>query len=397
MKIGIFSNFYPPSERGGAELIAARVAHEFSRRGHDVFVLSTMSLSRPGDLRVHRVEAAVERVYRFFPLNTYHISRAGWFPLPVRLLWHLVDLHGPLPHRQIDRLLQDEQPEVIFTHNLKGLGVRAARCIQKAGIRHIHTVHDVQLSIPSGVLNFGEEDAGLNRGMVRMWYEQMAMHALGRPDVVISPSHFLADFYRARGFFAQTRMEVIANPAPSGREVNPLRKESSGPLRLLFVGQLEPHKGVRLLLEAVRGLDVPYELHLAGEGSLAREVLRETEKNRHLFSHGFISLEHIRNLMSGTDAVVLPSLCYENSPTVIYESFQSGVPVIASRIGGIPELVEDGQNGLLFEPGRVESLREALQRFARERGRFFARHEEIRQNAEAYSLARYMSRLESFF
>ncbi|MBM5789750.1 glycosyltransferase [Candidatus Parcubacteria bacterium] len=396
MKIGIFSNFYPPSERGGAELVASRVAHELARRGHRVFVLSTSPLSRASDLHVHRVEEAVERVYRFFPLNLYHVSRAPLFPFPIRLVWHVVDLCGPYPHRQIDRLLEMEEPDVVFTHNLKGLGVRSARCIQQAGIRHIHTLHDVQLSIPSGVLVYGQEQKGWNRGVPRRWYEGLAKRALGRPDMIISPSAFLAEFYRSRGFFTESRLEILPNPAPSSRDALPARGRPTGALKFLFVGQLEVHKGVQLLLEAMHDLGLPYELHFVGEGMLSQEVQRVAHSDPRFFFHGFISLEHIRRLMAVSDAIILPSLCYENSPTVIYEAFQSGLPVITSKIGGIPELVEDGVNGLLFEPGNVASLRAAIRRFAQERDVFFSRTADIQARADSYALSQYVSHLEAF-
>ncbi len=101
--------------------------------------------------------------------------------------------------------------------------------------------------------------------------------------------------------------------------------------------------------------------------------------------------------MARSDAVILPSLCYENSPTVLYESFQSGVPVIASCIGGIPERVIDGENGLLFEPGSVDALVFALKRFVHERTQFAARRRDIQRSSEQYALCAYVDQLEGLF
>lgn len=398
MKIGVFSNFYPPMERGGAELIAQRVADELSRRGHEVFVLSTMPFSGVSSLRIRETEHHVARIYRFFPFNLYHLSHASSYPFPARLLWHALDTVGPFPHARIDRLLEKEEPDVVLTHNLKGLGVRAARCVQDAGIRHIHTLHDVQLSVPSGLMIYGKEGGFLNQGWPRRLYERATIRALGSPDVVISPSKFLSDFYAKRGFFSKTTMRILPNPAPKSLSViAPSSQFPSGPTRFLFVGQLEVHKGIRLLLEAMAKLDRPYELHVIGDGSLAREIAKQATIDSRLFFHGFISLEHIKKLMTKSDAVIVPSLCYENSPTVIYESFQMGLPVIASRIGGISELVTDGKNGLLVEPGSLEALRLTLERFILERELFWSRREEIKKNAEQYSLQRYVDELETMF
>lgn len=384
-------------ERGGAELVAQRIADELSSRGHDVFVLSTMEFSGLGSLRARPVEHYIERVYRFYPLNIYHAANASSIPFPIRLLWHLIDLSGPYPHKLIDRLIQKEEPDVVLTHNLKGLGVRAAKCIQESGVLHIHTLHDVQLSIPSGVLVYGQEKTGLNTGPWRRWYEKMAMRSLGTPDLIISPSNFLADFYKERGFFSSSKIEILPNPAPIQRGNLQRRMSVDHAIRFLFVGQLERHKGVEVLLDAVKRLRFPFELHIAGDGSLAGEIVRSAELDSRIFFHGFISLEHIRKLMVKADCVVLPSLCYENSPTVIYEAFQAGLPVLASRIGGIPELVREDENGLLFEPGSTDALVSAMERFASARVKFFQQQTKIREQAEQYSIGRYVNRLESYF
>jgi glycosyltransferase involved in cell wall biosynthesis len=395
MKIGVFSNYYPPMERGGAELVAQRVADELSRRGHQVFVLSTTPFSGPRSLRPEALEYHVERVYRFFPFNLYHLSNAHHYPFPLRLLWHLIDVFGPFPHQLIDRLLSIEEPDVMLTHNLKGFGIRASRCIQEAGIRQIHTIHDVQLSVPSGLLIHGQEDAWLNRGWPRRLYERIVRRALGQPDVIVSPSKFLAEFYQQRGFFHGADIRVLPNPAPKplSSVTRPASAQTTA-IRFLFVGQLEEHKGVNLLLQAIDRLEFSFELHVVGEGRLLEHVTARAKRDARVYVHGFISLEHIKKMMAQADAVVIPSLCYENSPTVIYESFQIGTPVLASRIGGIPELVTDGKTGLLFEPGSVASLVSSLQRLAREREFFWNQQTEIKKIAEGVSLRQYVDQLE---
>lgn len=397
MKIGVLSNFYPPMERGGAELVAQRIADELSARGHHVFVLSTMPFSGMKSLHPTVMEYHVQRVYRFYPFNFYHLSHASYYPFPLRMLWHVLDTIGPIPHSLIDRVLQQEEPDVILTHNLKGLGVRASRCVQEAGILQIHTLHDVQLSLPSGVLIHDQEGGWMNSGMARNAYERLAKQSLGSPNIVISPSRFLADFYQHRGFFPQSNIRVIPNPAPKHPDKPSAPFLHAGPVRFFFVGQLESHKGIELLLKSIDALDVPFELHIAGDGSFAQKVSERAQKDRRIFFHGFISLEHIHKIMARSDAILLPSLCYENSPTVIYEAFQSGVPVIASRIGGIPELLKDGENGLLFEPGSVEAFVLALKRFVHEREAFAARRPEIRRASEAYALTKYVDQLEGMF
>ncbi len=397
MKIGVFSNYYPPTERGGAELVAQRVADELSRRGHQVFVLSTMPFSGWRSLCPFLVENYIERVYRFFPLNLYHVSNAHKYPFFFRLLWHVIDLAGPIPRTLVRRLMAQEEPDIILTHNLKGLGVRASRFVQETGVKNIHTLHDVQLSIPSGLLTYGQEKGWLNEGWARRWYERLAKSSIGSPDFIISPSQFLADFYHRRGFFKGIPLQIIPNPSPKRLDKLIASPMLSNPVRFFFVGQLEPHKGLLLLMEAIKPLEIPFELHIAGDGSLADQVFERAQQDPRIFFHGFISLEHIEKIMARSDAVVLPSLCYENSPTVIYESFQIGVPVIAARIGGIPERIRDGENGLLFEPGNKEALTLVLRKFIEQRAAFASRRHRLCQEAEKYALSKYVDQLERLF
>ncbi|MBI2475236.1 glycosyltransferase [Candidatus Uhrbacteria bacterium] len=395
MKIGIISNLYPPSERGGAELVAQRVADEFFSRGHDVFIITTMPFGGIKSLFPKVTEHYVERVYRFFPLNLYHLFSASKFPFFLRLIWHVIDLFGPFPKSVLKRVLKEEEPDVVFTHNLKGLGMSASLQVQKMGIHHIHTIHDVQLSIPSGILICDHKDNKEQVGFVRRLYEKATKHAIGSPDVVISPSNFLAEFYKARNFFSNSEIRVIPNPTP--KYVSREERETvspNGPIKFLFVGQIEDHKGIKVLLEAVNNLSFPFELHIAGDGASVQGVVKKANLDSRILFHGFISLEHIRKLMRNCDCVVLPSLCYENSPTVIYESFQVGTAVIASKIGGIPELVIDGENALLVEPGSVDSLTDAFKKFEKQRDFFWNKTKEIQKSAERFSLKKYVDELE---
>lgn len=127
----------------------------------------------------------------------------------------------------------------------------------------------------------------------------------------------------------------------------------------LFLGKIEPIKGVYHLLKACRILP-EINLILAGrfEESMKDEFIKLLPKNVQYV--GLKEGEDLRNLIGNAKALVLPSICYENQPLSILEAFASGKPVIASNIGGIPELVKDRERGILVPPGDVKALTEAL-------------------------------------
>lgn len=400
MRIGIISNLYPPHERGGAELIARRVAHELAHRGHEVSVLTTEPYSGFESLFLRLQEKHIERIYRFHPVNLFGIESIGKKPFLWRLLWHGIDAVSPRVRSVIRRWILEEQPDVIFTHNLKGIGLSIGRFIQETGVRHIHTLHDVQLTVPSGLLMWGEEQSFLNRSFLRAWYEALSKWAIGKPDAVISPSTFLLDLHTARGFFSDVEKRVIPNPAPPVTVPN-RSTTRSGSIRLLFAGQLEPHKGILFLLRVLEEWagtrPAPtnlFQLHIAGEGSLRAEIEEQCRHDDRLIFHGFVALDPMLKLIATVDAVIVPSLCYENSPTIIYESFAVGTPVIASKIGGIPELIVEGENGYTFEPGNEQSFLGALHQMTKDPDASWAKAAHIREMAERYSLRAYVDRLE---
>lgn len=393
MKIGIISNLYPPDARGGAELVAQRIACALYERGHEIFVLTTQPYNGLRSLFPRVRERSVEAVYRFYPMNFYYLRQDRSVPFPIRATWHLIDIVNPFSRAAVRQVIKDEEPDVIISHNLKGIGLSIGSEIQKLGIAHIHTLHDVQLSVPSGLLMAGAENGWLNKSFLRKWYERVVEREIGRPDLVISPSQFLADFYRERGMFTGSRVEVLPNPLPPRDNIAP-RERVPGSTRFLFVGQLEESKGIKILFEAFDELGEGFELHVAGEGALSDFVAARAARDSRVRYHGFVSFDHVLDLLKISDAAVVPSTCYENSPTVIYESFLVGVPVIASRIGGIPELVQDGETGLLVSSGDRAQLVGAMRRIHNERKEWHAKADAIRAQAQKYSIDNYVKQLE---
>jgi glycosyltransferase involved in cell wall biosynthesis len=123
----------------------------------------------------------------------------------------------------------------------------------------------------------------------------------------------------------------------------------------LFVGRLSAEKGVSVLARAL-SLQPGVVLSVVGAGDLDA-TLRAVVGDRML---GFLQLPEILALMQRSSWLVVPSIWYENFPRTIVEAYACGLPVIASRVGALPELVEDGQTGLLFDAGSPEDLASKL-------------------------------------
>ena len=124
----------------------------------------------------------------------------------------------------------------------------------------------------------------------------------------------------------------------------------------LFVGRLSPEKGIMTLLKAWKFLDIP--LKIVGDGPLKEEIQTFIEQKnlKHIEILGSQPRERVFKLMKDAKALIFPSEWYEGFPMTLAEAFATGLPVIASRLGAMAELVDEGRTGLLFEPGNPEDL-----------------------------------------
>jgi glycosyltransferase involved in cell wall biosynthesis len=244
-----------------------------------------------------------------------------------------------------------------------GVGFLIPRLVKKLKIKHVHTVHDVQLVEPSGIILKNQEKSWRYNNIFSSLYARVMRFLLGSPNIVISPSKFLLEFLTERGFFPKSTMVMLRNPAPEPVSLA-LKKEEIGlPLNLLYLGQVEEHKGTLFLWQALRDYFQAGKMvwHIVGGGSLLPAVKEQVEGYSSVKVYGKVEHAKLSEIFKDIDLAVVPSLCYENSPTVIFESFSFGVPVLASRVEGVEELIQEGENGLTFETGNFASLRQKIE------------------------------------
>jgi glycosyltransferase involved in cell wall biosynthesis len=368
MRILLINNLFGKRARGGAERIVEIEAEALAAAGHRVLVVSGApdqeglvsgvclpdGACQPGTAPASYWHAEIT------PPNFYFYGEGRDRSFLARLAWLVRDLFNFAAARQLETAFKDFQPDVVHTHNLIGLGLQLPRLLKRRGLRHVHTVHDVQLVDSTGQILL-TPPAYLR--VARFLHARLFSAVFGSPDVVIFPSEFLKRFYEVRGFFRRSQRVVVPNPAPTptpGERVMP-----EHPM-FLFVGQLEEHKGLRLLLDAWRAAKLAgATLEIIGEGSLRGEVERAAAQDVSIIYRGRLANEVVQATHARASFLVLPSLVLENSPTVILEALAAGTPVIAMNQGGIPELVKEGETGYLVNTaGGVAAWAEALRRAA---------------------------------
>ena len=176
----------------------------------------------------------------------------------------------------------------------------------------------------------------------------------------IALTEFARDLFTEHAGIPHGQIAIKPNAAP-----DPGQGDGSGGYAL-FIGRLSQEKGIATLLEAaVSGLGMP--LKIAGSGPL-QPIVEAAQIPGRIEYLGQQDPEQVRGLMRQARVLLIPSLWFEGLPMVVPEAFGAGLPIIASRIGALETLIDDGGNGLLAEPGNAASWVEAVRRFSTEPG-----------------------------
>jgi glycosyltransferase involved in cell wall biosynthesis len=373
MKILICCNVYPPNFVGGAELVAHYQAKALQAAGHQIRVFA--GLSGSGREQYH----LEHDFYDGLVVDRVHLT-------PTDYRSEFVNFIHPPVEQHFTKVLADFRPDVVHFHNLVGLSVALIRLAHEFGARTILTVHDHwgfcfknTLMKKEGVTctDFTRCDEcqtfiddGAQRQIpirLRQDYFELAMRDI---DAFVSPSYYLAAAYVKAGV-PPSKLHVIRYGIDFDTFARASRTPGDGRVRFSFIGYFGRHKGVSTVITALSLMKHPQStrLNLIGEGEES-----ETYKKQ-LTNHpgaacvkfwGKVDNSRIWNAYRETDVLVLPSIWPENHPVSITEAMASGIPVIASRIGGIPELVEDGKTGFLFEAGNPADLAAKMERLVAE-------------------------------
>ncbi|MFH0856532.1 MAG: glycosyltransferase family 4 protein [bacterium] len=373
MKICIITSLYKPYSKGGAEQVVENIVNGLMGQGNDISVVTTIPLRKKFSVAGKEKELVI----CFYPWNLFWFGDIDKKPVWLRLPWHVIDVFSFYSYFKIRRILKEEKPDAVMTHNLKGIGYTAPLAIRRSGIKHIHTLHDVQLVEPSGLIFSPSAEARLIAPLLRagqIIYTWFNKKLFGSPCIVISPSQWLLDFYVEKGFFKNSKKIVMKNPIQRFPPLKQEDKEAGGnnknfSLNLLYIGQIEAHKGILFLINAVKKIGNVH-LDIVGTGTKLEEMQELAKGSDNIKIHGYIENNLVNKFFAQSDFLIVPSLCYENAPTVIYESFANGAPVIASDIGGIPELVKEDYVGYIFEAGNALDLIRAINKCISEKERW---------------------------
>jgi glycosyltransferase involved in cell wall biosynthesis len=339
MKIVVAHNYY--QQPGGEDKVFEAESGLLERYGHEV--------------------------YRYAVRNN-DIKESGKLALAKATVWNAQS------YQTLRDLFQQHRPDIVHVHNTLPLISPAIYYAAKAeGVAVVQTLHNYRLLCPAATFFRDNQVCELCLGKAIPWPSiqhgcyrndraastvittMLSYHRLRRTYIEQVDAYIaLTDFAKKKfveGGLPQEKIHVKAHflerdPGPGAGEGK----------YALFVGRLEPEKGIPTLLEAWKDLAGRIPLKIVGDGSLATKVDSATRQLPGVEWLPNVPRERIQELMKAAQVLVFPSVWYEPFGLVIIEAFAAGLPVIASNIGSASVLVEHQRSGLHVGPGNVKEL-----------------------------------------
>lgn len=393
MKILIAVHHFPPTYTAGAEQEAYQFASGLQKLGHEVRIICVENIHDGSTSGISWVDTDYAGLpVRRLSYNLNSIPDQDQF-----------EYDNPWIGEQVSALLTAFQPDIF--HLVSGYLItgRSIRIAKEFGIPTVISLEDfwflckrITLMRSDGTLStlpidpiacvqcLGEQKrryripGSIVPGLMQHYWETQKDQAkavedrirfqnetLRQADLLIGRSKFLTTTYIQAGVDPEriifSRQGMDTSIIASGTK----QKSMVPYLRIGYIGQIAGHKGVHIIIDAVKKLvGMPIQVKIYGKADAfpryTRQLLKKAGSDNRIEFAGSFQRQDLPQVMAGLDILVVPSLWYENSPNVILEAFANKIPVIASNLGGMAELVQDGRTGLLFETGNADDLAQKI-------------------------------------
>lgn len=375
---------FPPYHLGGDAVYVKYLSEELAAKGHEVHIFHSPSAYQAirGDMKPSKLEQVDDRITRHeVTSRSPRLDTVASLTLGTR----------NRAKTRFDELTKTLRPDIVHWHNTKGfIGIP----LPTGRASSIYTAHDYyavctrsNLLKPHGrpcVEPHGCLICNLRHGKPTPIWRAGRRRVLPMPTEtkVIAPSHFMANRLGRDGIRVS---KVIRNFVP---DPGPPNLDSAAYRNLvLYVGLLEPHKGPQTLLKAflLSRNEHDFRLCLVGDGTL-RQTLALEAKDAGVADRvsvpGPVSRDELHSLRRGALVQVIPSEWYENSPLTALEALAAGIPLVGSRIGGLPEILTPDSGASAFAPGDARDLANILRSLSEKRGKMNATRRAARRAYE---------------
>jgi glycosyltransferase involved in cell wall biosynthesis len=347
---------------GGAHKVYLETGNLLERYGHEVFYFSQKSEKNIYNKYSNYWPDEIE--YRNVPLNK-KIINSKYF------------LYNKSAYEKLLEFIDQVKPDLAHIHLfMGGLTVSILKALKEKNIPIVHTVHDYRLICPAYLLMDGKRKVcekcknghylhcTINRCSennltqssilsIDAYYRKYFMNPMKYIDRYIFVSQFSLNKHKEFSPLFKNKTDVLYNFMPDIDAIKPSINRGNF---FLFLGRLSREKGIQNLIKAA--ISANAKLKIVGTGPLMDIVLNYRSDNIEYL--GYKEGKDLWNFVQNASFIIVPSECYENNPLTVIEAYANGKPVIASEIGGIPEIIIEGQTGYLFKMGDVNELSKTI-------------------------------------
>ncbi|TCR71861.1 glycosyltransferase [Rhizobium sp. BK376] len=379
MRILTIVSIFFPHTFGGAEVSSLNSVRWLRDQGHVVSVV-TACAAEEEELFGEVIDGIT--IYRMRFPRPHTLNKQSAANKIRKVQWQLQDHLDPRNKINMARALDHFKPDIVFARVVPGIGYNCFDEISSRDIPSIVFIHDFNMICArSDMYRDGKSCERLCMPCrVVGGFRQRKISSVKRLSLCAPSQYALDTVVQFSSHNFPSRKSIMnANKYPTPT----VSRTSSNVLRILYVGRMHRTKGVDTLLKAVSTLHSKYDVHLTLLGEGPEEGIYRDQYGGFAWCSfkGKVTQQEVADSMVGSDVLCIPSEWRENSPGVVIHAITLGLPVIGSKTGGIPEYVKDGYNGLLYPPGDVEALVEALGKVISELGLL----DRFRENAEKMS------------
>ncbi len=362
MKVLLVNKFH--YLKGGSEKYYFDLAKELEKHGHEV---AFFSMKNKNNIQTNNKEYFTEEI----DLNSNNKLKA------------LEIIYSRKNKKKMEEALEDFKPDIVHLNNFqRQLSASIIKPIKKRKIPIVFTAHDVQAICPAITMLDGNKkicekcikgkyincikkkcikNSKLKSllGAIEGKYYRIANIYRKKIDYIITPSQFYKSKFIEDGI-PEEKIKALHNFI----NIDEYKIDTKDDNYALYFGRLSKEKGILHLIDAFSKMK-DGKLYIAGEGEEKENIKKLIENNGledRIKLLGFLNTENMKEYIRKCKFVIVPSIWYENCPYSIIETLAIGKPVIGSNMGGIPELIKNGENGFIYQVDNINDLKQKIQK-----------------------------------
>lgn len=388
MRILIVNSYYYPEIEGGAEYSVKMLAETLVKNGHKVSVICTAAEDKQENIE------GVD-VFRFKSKCIVRTKECYTKNSIIRKLHRLLDIYNPFNFGILDRLVKQIKPEVIHSNGLYDISSVIWMVAKANKIHVVHTLRDYCLICEhSNMLRRKTGEVCPEPSWLCKEYRRINAFLSRNVDAVTAPSQFTLDTVCNAGLFKKSEKSVIFNATDIDLEQvhkNIERRkaeiENKTAFTFVFIGTLVEFKGIKWLIECFESIDNPnLRLMICGKGELQDYVEEESLKDSRIKYLGFLGQQELRMVLDGADALVCPSLWNEPFGRVVLDAYQAGLPVIATNVGALPSVIENGKTGFIIGASNGSELQQKMLEMSKDKEKYSIMLKNVGAISDKFSL-----------